>query len=338
VTPAVSFCGTLQKTDAEGKTMRADRLINLVLLLQNRGTATAAELADELGVSRRTIYRDIEALGVIGVPIYADYGVTGGYHLLEDYGGELNGLTRDERRSLLMLTVPDALTELEIGQKLKTALLKLYASMTTPQQQRVLLDWAWWGHSPAPHLRALYEAVQSDYQVFIRYRLWGHLDIERTIDPYGLIFKAGVWYVIAASGGRIQHMRISNLTAVTVTSTRFTRPADFDLDSCWKAICAKAEAQRPEFEIVLRAAPTLLRFWTQPYSIVAAGDDGWATLRLCVEDFDAALKLILPLGGAAEIIAPEALRLTVQDYAAQILRRYGHDAPAITRPSSPSRS
>lgn len=319
--------------------MRADRLINIVLRLQSREMATAQDLADELGVSRRTIYRDIETLCEMGVPIYADYGVTGGYHLLEDYGGELNGLTHDERRSLLLLTVPDALTELEIGQRLKTALLKLYARATTAAQQRVLLDWAWWGQesAAAPHLRALYDAVQSDHQVIARYRLWAHLDIERRIDPYGLIFKAGAWYVIAGTGEFIQHYRVSDLLAVAITNTRFTRPADFDLAACWKAICV--DNQSRDFEVMLRASPALLRQWTQPYSIVAmANDDDWVTLRLNLAHFDAALQLILPLGGAVEVIAPEALRLTVQDYAAQILRRYGHAAPSITRPSSLSQS
>jgi len=313
--------------------MRADRLINIVLLLQTRGTATAGELADELCVSKRTIYRDIDTLGEIGVPIYADCGATGGYHLLEDYGSELNGLTRDERGSLLMLNVPDALTELEVGQKLKTALLKLYAT-TTPQQQRVLLDWTWWGqHVSTPHLRTFYEAVQTEQQVMIRYRLWGHLDIERLIDPYGLIFKAGVWYVIGANGERVQHYRVSDLTSVTPAGGRFTRPAGFDLEARWKAICAEADVQRQNFDVLLRASPALLQGWTQSFTVIGAAEsDGWAAISLSLESFEAALKLILSLGGAVEVIAPESLRLTVQDYAAQILRRYGHAAPAITRP------
>lgn len=314
--------------------MRADRLINIVLTLQNRRTATAQELADELGVSKRTIYRDMDTLGELGVPIYADYGVTGGYHLLEDYGGELNGLTRDERGSLLMLSVPDALAELEVGQKLRTALLKLYASVTQGRPPRILLDWTWWGQREAttPHLRALYDAVQTDRQVHIRYRLWGHVLIERVVDPYGLIFKAGVWYVIVGSGGNLHHYRLGDLDDVQVSVSRFNRPSDFDLDAHWQTICAEVEQPPPAFEVVLRASPTLLRIWTQPYTLVR--NEGESTIiSLALESFETALKLVLSLGGAVEVLAPEALRLTVQDYAAQILRRYGHPAPTITRPS-----
>jgi predicted DNA-binding transcriptional regulator YafY len=314
--------------------MRADRLINLILLLQTRGTATAQELADELGVSKRTIYRDMDTLGELGVPIYADYGVTGGYHLLEDYGGELNGLTRDERGSLLMLSVPDTLAELEVGQKLRTALLKLYASVTQGRPPRILLDWTWWGQSQSatPHLRALYDAVQTDRQVHIRYRLWGHVPIERLIDPYGLIFKAGVWYVIVGSGGSLHHYRLGDLDDVQVSVSQFNRPGDFDLDAHWQAICAEAELPPPAFEVALRASPALLLTWTQPYTLIR--NEGESTIiSLALESFEAALRLILPLGGAVEVLAPEALRLTVQDYATQILRRYGHAAPTITRPS-----
>ena len=314
--------------------MRADRLINLILLLQTRGTATAQELADELGVSKRTIYRDMDTLGEIGVPFYADHGVTGGYHLLEDYGGELNGLTRDERGSLLMLSVPDGLAELEVGQKLKTALLKLYASVTQGRPPRILLDWTWWGQreSATPHLRALYDAVQTERQVHIRYRLWGHVPIERMVDPYGLIFKAGVWYVIASSGASLHHYRLGDLDVVQVSVSRFNRPGDFDLDAHWQAICAEAELPPSAFEVALRASPALLRTWTQPYTLIQ--NEGESTIiSLALESFEAALRLILPLGGAVEVLAPEALRLTVQDYAAQILRRYGHAAPTIMRPS-----
>ena len=65
--------------------MRASRLVAIMLLLQNRGRMTAPDLAAELEVSVRTIYRDLDALCTSGVPVYAETGPQGGYRLVEGY-------------------------------------------------------------------------------------------------------------------------------------------------------------------------------------------------------------------------------------------------------------
>ena len=107
--------------------MRADRLLSMLMLLQTRGRMTAHELAEELQVSERTIYRDIDALSASGVPIYAERGPGGGCALLDSYRTNLTGLTPDEVRALFMFSIPAPLDKLGVSQELKTALLKLTA-------------------------------------------------------------------------------------------------------------------------------------------------------------------------------------------------------------------
>src|SRR5512138_2111144 len=114
--------------------MRADRLLSLLMLIQSRGQMTAQDLACELEVSERTIYRDITALSASGVPIYASRGPGGGVRLIEEYRTTLTGLTPEETRALFMLSIPAPLRQLGMGQKFKGALLKLSASL--PERQR----------------------------------------------------------------------------------------------------------------------------------------------------------------------------------------------------------
>lgn len=92
--------------------MRADRLVSLVLLLQARGQVTARDLASELEVSVRTVYRDLAALSAAGVPVFAESGPGGGCRLVEDYRFPLRALHPDEAEALLILGVPDALRDL----------------------------------------------------------------------------------------------------------------------------------------------------------------------------------------------------------------------------------
>src|SRR4051812_50100178 len=86
--------------------MRATRLVSLLLLLQTRGQLTAAELAEHLDVSVRTVHRDIEALAVAGVPVEAVRGAAGGYRLAGGYPPRLTGVTADEAGAPLSAGVP----------------------------------------------------------------------------------------------------------------------------------------------------------------------------------------------------------------------------------------
>ena len=115
--------------------MRADRLLSLLMLLQIRGRLPAHELAKRLEVSERTIYRDIEALSAAGVPVYTESGPGGGCVLAEGYRTNLTGLTEAEVRTLFMSGASGLLADLELGQALEAALLKLLAALPSAHRQ-----------------------------------------------------------------------------------------------------------------------------------------------------------------------------------------------------------
>src|SRR5574339_706559 len=159
--------------------MRADRLLSLLMLIQSRGQISARDLADELEVSERTIYRDITALSSSGVPIYASRGPGGGVRLIEEYRTTLTGLTPDETRALFTMGIPAPLAQLGLDEKFKGALLKLSASLPDTRRaeeerprQRILLDSSWWFQSQqdVPCLKSIQQALFQDQRLRIKVR------------------------------------------------------------------------------------------------------------------------------------------------------------------------
>ena len=186
--------------------MRADRLLSILMILQTRGKVTALALAEELEVSERTIYRDVEALSGAGVPLYAERGPGGGIALLEEYRTNLTGLNSDEARALFMLSIPSPLLQLGVGPDLTAAMFKLSAALPESRRreqqaarQRIHLDAAWWGQSglPGPHLGVVQQAVWQDRRLRIVTRTLFGAEIELNVDPLGLVAKASEWYLVA---------------------------------------------------------------------------------------------------------------------------------------------
>ncbi len=322
--------------------MRADRLLSILLLLQTRGRMTAQELARELEVSERTIYRDVDALSVAGVPIYGERGLEGGYALLDSYRTRLTGLTEKQVRALFMLSIPAPLTDLGMSQELKAALLKLAAALPDARRadeervrQRIHLDATWWFHDdqPAPHLQTIYEAVWQDRRLHITFLVpfMTRLEVEHLVDPYGLVAKAGVWYLVCARKGRARAHRVSRLLDVRLSDAFFERPEDFDLVAFWTEWCAEFESIRSFYPVTLRVAPDLIRYlpwhfgdWVHAKIAGAPPPDadGWITLELPFESLETARDRLLDFGRAVEVLEPQALRHSIQDVAAQIVALY----------------
>jgi predicted DNA-binding transcriptional regulator YafY len=315
------------------------------MLLQARGRVTAEQLAEELEVSVRTIYRDIDALSTAGVPVYAERGPGGGCALVEGYRTSLTGLTTEEVKALFMLSVPASLDELGMSQELSAALRKLAAALPDAQRQdekqvrqRIYLDWADWPQpEPVPHLQTLQQAVWDDRKLSITYRwIAPHVQqFERTVDPYGLVAKAGTWHLVCADASRIRVHRVSGLIDVRLEDAHFKRSADFDLAAFWQAWCKGREESRPSYPVTARISPGLVQLLPLYFGdriraqIASAGppdSEGWITLKLPFDRIETARERILGFGRAIEVLAPEALRLSVIDFARQIVDFYALNA------------
>ncbi|QXE37250.1 YafY family transcriptional regulator [Streptomyces sp. GMY02] len=321
--------------------MRAARLIKMVLLLQSRPSMTAAELARELEVSERTITRDAQALSEAGVPVYADRGRSGGYRLIGGYRTRLTGLARGEAEALFLSGVPGALREMGLDDVSSAARLKVSAALLpslrdAPESaaQRFHLDAPGWYQEPqTPELLpAIAEAVWDNRLLGARYRR-GDTEVERELAPYGLVLKAGVWYLCACVQGTFRVYRIDRFTTVEPQKERFVREESFDLPTFWDEQSAEFARSLLRAEIVVRLSADGAR--RLPYvvdraaareAVAAAGPvgaDGLLTVTLPVESEDVAFTQLLTLGPDAEILEPASLRGRFAEAAERMRALYG---------------
>ena len=309
-------------------------------MLQTRGQLSASELAVELEVSVRTVYRDVEALSAAGVPVYAEPGRGGGFRLVEGYRTRLTGLSAKEAEALLLGGTPGPVGELGLGTvfaaaqaKLLAALPKEVADRAFLTRQRFHLDAAGWFRSsrvPA-YLTPVATAVWEGHRLDVVYR---HYDSDeeahRVLDPLGLVLKAGVWYLVAAREGETRTYRVSRIRSARILAEESTRPTHFDLPRYWADAVARFEVGAPQLTVTARGtakAITTLRH-RGCEAAVLEGPDEHATVRatLTFEDMDGALRELMPLGAAVEVSEPSELRDRLRRAAEEIVVAYSGPA------------
>jgi predicted DNA-binding transcriptional regulator YafY len=320
--------------------MRADRLLSMMLMLHAKGRMTAQDLAGNLDVSERTIYRDIEALSFAGIPIYTQTGTNGGIFLDENYRISLTGLSISEVKSLFLGTVSQPLADLGLGNAGEETLLKLFAALPSRQQdeahrmqQRFYIDTANWFQivEPSAYLPLLEQAVWESRCVKVRYQpVDGHFD-ELLLEAYALVAKANIWYLVARKQDRQwRNYRLSRFHAVQVLE-HFERDKSFDLPHYWRESCKYFEAQMyetmPPYEVYVRVHPKGFAYFPSwmagRYQQKGQDDEGWTKLTVTYESREEALRGLSGLGALVEILEPEDLREALIRQSREILAFYG---------------
>lgn len=316
--------------------MRADRLLSILMILQTRGKTTADQLADDLEVSVRTIYRDLDALSQAGIPVYAERGPGGGCALLDGYRSDLTGLNNDEQAALLMMGVPEPLAQLGLDQAFKRALLKLSASQPAAKNLPstwVHLDSDTWGSSPAPGplLPAIRQAICEQRKLFILRRLEFGTQSPWTVEPLGLVSGAGGWHLVCLWEGQFRVLRLAQIIEARVEEEIFQRPAGFDLAEFWHRWRAEVERLRPTYSVTVRVSPAMMPYFSPHFRDVIAGpaakqgfkrSDGWFEVSLCFDSLQTARTRLMGFGAGIEVLDPPVLRTSIIDFAEQLLKLY----------------
>ncbi|HEY7031548.1 MAG TPA: YafY family protein [Thermomicrobiales bacterium] len=327
--------------------MRASRLLSILLLLQTRGRMTAQALADELEVSVRTVYRDVDSLSAAGVPVYGDRGPDGGYRLLDGYRTRLTGLTPEEAESLFLVGIPGPAAELGLGTVLAAAQLKLMAALPPELRsragrirERFHLDAPGWFQDAEqpPYLETVADAVWNQKRLRVRYQRWGK-EVERTLEPLGVVLKGGAWYLVAAVDGQPRTYRVSRILELATTEECFERPEGFDLTGYWQTWAEQFLDRLYRYEAVVRLSPRGLELFPHLFSPAAMraalasaeppDADGWTRVTVPVESVKHAPVQLLRLGAEAEVLAPPEIRQAVAEAAralAELYRPRGADA------------
>jgi predicted DNA-binding transcriptional regulator YafY len=335
--------------------VRADRLLAILMMLQSRGRMTAHDIAEELEVSERTVYRDMEALSMAGVPVVAERGPGGGCALMEGYRTNLTGLSEPELRALFLATLPGPLGDLGMGKQAEAAMLKLAAALPSSQREgveklrkRLYLDSAeWFRHDKEqPHLRLLQDAVWEDRRICLGYRRSDGVTIKRFVDPYGLVAKGNIWYMVGNVPGPVRPLhvskvrmgrrdirvyRVSRIQSIELTGDTFDRDESFDLVSYWAEWCAQFEESLPRYPVRLllsEEAFTVLPsiFGDEILSrIERKGEpdqNGWTEVEMVFQTQEAACSYLLGFGEMARVLEPHDLRERVPTTAARVAGTY----------------
>lgn len=309
--------------------MRSGRLLSALMLLQAHGRLSTREIAERLEISHRTAHRDMEALSEAGVPILALRGSQGGWELAPGWRTKVPGLDEAELSALLM-SQPSALGHPGLAAASERAFGKLLAAMPQKMQTqaasiraRLHVDPVGWQPSSddLSLLPIVQDAIARDCKLTFHYERADGESGMRTVDPFGIVTKQGVWYLVARAPAGMRTYRIARMKDAVALAVRFERPANFDLAVHWKNATAQLQQKREQFQVTLALAPdaaSQLKRWCR---VAPAADvrckpevpETWTVLYVSFESSEEARFVAMGFGARAHVLAPKSLRDRVME-------------------------
>ncbi len=317
--------------------MRADRLVATLLLMQARGRVTAAELAEELEISIATARRDLEALSAAGVPVYPQPGRGGGWSLVGGARTDLSGLTAAEAQALFLVAGPAASVAPEVKSALRKLVRALPGTFRADAQaaaEAVVVDTAAWGDETRDRpalVTLLQEAVVRQQKVQLTYAKRGTAATERVVDPWGLVDKDGIWYLVAGTPEGQRTFRLDRIEGAGLTNVKASRPDDFELAEAWDSIVTTVERKRAETKAVLVLPERFLDVFRHQHGrhctvVDVVGDRARVELT-APRPLDIA-RNIAGWGGLVTVESPDSVKAHLAGIGAELVSRYPRAAPA----------
>lgn len=310
----------------------ATRLITLLMLLQRQPNQKAGDLAEELGVSVRSIHRYINMLDDMGIPVYSERGPHGGFSLVRGYKMPPLVFSPQEAVAVYLGT---GLVEQMWGQLYREAARGVLAKLDNvlPEDQRQEVAWARRAllatclhrvdpNRLTPHLEKLRFAIHEGKRIRLVYRGQGQPEpLSREIDPYALVHRGGWWYSVGYCHLRqaLRTFRVDRILDLMVLSESFQTPADFDVRAY-----LEIEPQ-PQVQVCLRFGPegVAMALDNRPYwERFEAQADGSVIVTFTVPDLPWAASIVLSYGSLAVVVEPPQLRDLVCEWATDIAEQH----------------
>jgi predicted DNA-binding transcriptional regulator YafY len=328
----------------EWSSVRSDRLLGLLLLLQTRPQWSAPELARRLEVSVRTIYRDVEALSSAGVPVYTERGRNGGIAILPDFRTDVTGMTAEEAKALFVTLDSAAHDQLGVGPELRSALRKVFAALPSAHRsaaeamaEKLYIDQSGWGAASAgsPHLAELQRAVFEQRRIALVYERRDTDDpLRAEVDPYGLVSKSGAWYLVADVSGTARMFRADRLRNIEILAEPARLRPNIVLRDLWEELLAQFDRRRTSLKVVVRLDRDDLGLFLRLHGNDVVGavgrenppmaTDGSGRVGLTVRMQSVeACRALLRFGASLEVVSPREVREYIDSLVEGLIARRG---------------
>ncbi|MBN2240171.1 MAG: YafY family transcriptional regulator [Dehalococcoidales bacterium] len=292
--------------------MKINRLLEIALLLINKGKTTAGDLAEKFDVSTRTIYRDIDILSTAGIPVYTTKGTGGGIFLMEDYSLNKAVLSNDERESLLL-----ALKSLQVTKypEIDSTLEKLSSLFKSSlKMEWVDIDYNPWGSGPNAEnkLLKIKQAILENTLVEFDYLNASGIRTHRTVEPMQLRFKSQAWYLngFCRLRDEVRMFRLSRMKNLEITGKHFIRR---ELDTNTSQRVENETAQTHTVTLKLRFQPEDLFRVFDDYEEedITRNEDGTYDVTVTFPEDEWVYGYILSFGHYVEVLDPPHVRKIV---------------------------
>ena len=298
--------------------MKINRLIEIITILLNRQTITAKELANRFGVSKRTIYRDIDALSSAGVPIYTDKGKGGGISILEDYTLNKTLLSKSESEGLILALKAMGATDYPEVDTLLEKISSIFKSNIA--HDWIEVDFESWSSkvNEDNKFSKIRDAIINNFIINFDYINGNGMKSNRNTEPVKLMFNSYTWYLIAYCHNRQEYrmFRLSRIKNVRLTDKHFTKRMITEQD--------KHIVRSPLVELKLRCDEKVLNrlYDTFDEQFISENSDGSFDLTVQIPDEEWIYGFVLSFGSYAEVLEPKHIREEIRNRAKEVFEKH----------------